>query len=349
MKTTCISKRNHFIFIFTLLITAAVLIWNDEVKEGVINGISICMNTVVPSLFPMLIISAFFASVGMPDRIKRILFYPIKKVMHLSGQCAEVFYLGGTAGYPVGVKTAVSMYNSGKLDLSEAQKTALINVNPGIAFSLFVAGKQLCGTLIIGITLYFSVTISNLLLSYFLRGKEKTQKNDNKNYSETSISNAFINAVEGSVKSIVSICAWITVFTAFLALLIKLPAHKIILLFVEVTNAVKRSAAQQKYAICAFEMGFGGFCIFFQLLPDLIRLQIRPWKYLACRTFSGLSAYVLEFFFIKTIPGIILTNASCNTVFKPSSTSVYGSAALVFLCIVFMLSLTDPVRPVKKI
>ena len=342
------SKNKIILFICTLPLTAAVLVWNDAVKEGVIAGIILCLNTVVPSLFPMLIISSFVASVGIPNGIKRFLFIGLRRITRLSDTCAEAFFFGGICGYPVGVKTTLSLLESGKINETQAQKSALINVNPGIAFSLLVAGKQFCGSVILGVTLYLSVTISNLLLCIFLRSSEKPKNENNNHNYEINISETLIRAVAGSVNSMVAICAWITVFSAFSALLIKLPAREIILLFSEVTNAVKISAAQQKYSVCAFEMGFGGFCIFFQLLPDLIKMHIKPWKYLLCRTFSGLCAGVLQYIFIKLIPGIVITSFSGNTVFKPSSGSVYGSAALIFMSIVFVLSLTDHLRPVKK-
>ncbi len=44
-----------------LLLAAALLVLSKEVGDGVREGLSICTNVVIPSLFPFMILSSFLA------------------------------------------------------------------------------------------------------------------------------------------------------------------------------------------------------------------------------------------------------------------------------------------------
>ena len=271
--------------------------------------------------------------------IRKILFFPIRIITGLPDTAAECFLFGGTAGYPIGVKTGVSLFRNGSITKEEAKKAALINVNPGLAFSILVAGKQFCHSMTTGLTLYVSITLSNLILGLLLR--RKRNKCRAQSYKEPELcgaSDALISAVEESAKGILGICGWIILFSAFFAPLRSIPAGKYILLFAEVTNAVNTCAIQGRIPLCAFCMGFGGLCIFFQLLPDLNIIGIRPTQYLAARSFCGVCALILEGVMLRILPASLPTSSDRAISVSPSGTSVCGSAALLFMCAVFLLS-----------
>lgn len=351
MRQQTTQRINSIIFFVALLFYVAAFIFNESVKQGVINGVGVCIDSVIPSLFPMLIISTFITNVGIPKKIKKIIFFPIKKITGVHENAAESFILGAIAGYPVGVKTAFSLYMQKKIDIKDAQNAALINVNPGLAFSLIVTGKIFFGSSLLGLTLFFSVSAANLILGILLKQKKKkiaSERYDAKN--NTDISLCLINAVSSSVKSIVSICAWIVVFSAFtepLNEMIKTPYIKI---FFEVTSGASFCAENGFLSLCAFTMGFGGFCIFFQLLPEIKGLGISPAKFLLCRLFSGTAAFVVEKIIIDIVPIQITAFSSAEASVKLSSASISGSMALIFLCAVFMISIynNSPVVKSKK-
>ncbi|MCH5198335.1 MAG: hypothetical protein J1E34_05455 [Oscillospiraceae bacterium] len=340
MRKLKLPKKNGIIFFAAFFIYIAAFIFNNSVKQGAVNGIGICLNSIVPSLFPMLIISSFLTNVGIPQKIKRIIFYPIKKIIGVSENAAESFIFGSTAGYPVGVKTAYSLYKQKKLSLQDAQRSALINVNPGIAFSVIVSGKVFFGSSLSGITLYLSVTAANFLTGILLK-KRKNADTSKTVFEENSMdaSLCLINAVSSSVKGIASICAWITAFSAFSAPLgemIKMPYIKI---FLEVTSASALCAENGLLPLCALAMGFGGLCVFFQLMPEIKDLKISPVKYLFYRLVSGIISFIIESIIINFIPVQTTVFSPDEAIVRFNSVSVSGSLALIFLCSVFMLSI----------
>ena len=333
------------IIVQTIQLIAAVLfcgmtvLQNSTISNGARSGIDLCLNTIIPSLFPMLVLSSILSALQYPDKIKRILSFPIQRVSGLSQSATPVFLFGALNGYPVGVKTSAALYTAGGIDLYSARKAALINVNPGIVFSVFITGKMYYGSTMHGIMLYLSVTLSNLLLCLVIPGRKehKTEFSalTRKNFS---FSDVFVNAVQASITNIASICAWIVLFSAITAPLSTLPFYKPLSVIMEVTNAVIFCASKHNLPLCAFCMGFGGICIFLQLLPDLKVLGIKPTTYLLCRLFCGFFSFIIELLFLKTLPDAVLTAASSHIVIRPVSVSMTGTATFIFFCIVFMIS-----------
>ena len=338
MKPEISKIKKNIVFCAGVILTAAVIVKSGDVKEGVTNGFRICTNVVMPSLFPMLILSAFFCRTGIPSIARKLLFFPVRFISGASDASVEAYLYGAVCGYPVGVKTAVSLYDSGRIPLKEAQTAALININPGLAFSVIVAGKSYFGSVAAGGGLYGSVCLANTVLCILNRDK-KSNKHDYLFTENSDISDALINAVSDAVKSSVSICSWITVFSAFSAILPAFTERIPFVLFAEVTAAVRYCSARRFLPLCAFSLAFGGLCVFCQLLPDLHRLRLPARKYLSARIFAGICAFLFETLFIKIFPQQIPASHTLGISFFPYESSAPGSASLALLCAVFMFSI----------
>lgn len=316
-----------------------------SVRNGVTEGIAVCMENIVPSLFPMLILSSFMSSAGLPERLRRILFFPLRILTGISEDAAMCFFFGASAGYPVGVKTASSLFKENRISRTAAVRAALLNVNPGLAFTILTVGKQFFGSAGIGLTLYCSVTLSNLILGILMRFVSPIREAQNHalpqiipNYAE-----ALISAVGNAVRTLTSVCAWIIAFSAFSALLGASKERFFFSAFLEVTSASEICAAAGKLPQCAFVLGFGGICILLQLLQDLFFLGIKIYQYLACRLLCGGTAYLIESAMIRLFR-ISTAVSSVEKSVSLSQNSFAGSLALLFLCAVFMLSLQTPAK-----
>ena len=54
--------------IFSFAALAALIIFSSDVSQAVSEGVSICLNILVPSIFVFLILSDFFIQTGWLDR-----------------------------------------------------------------------------------------------------------------------------------------------------------------------------------------------------------------------------------------------------------------------------------------
>ncbi|MBQ7638034.1 MAG: hypothetical protein IJS90_03940 [Clostridia bacterium] len=339
MKEFIKQRRDKITFFTALAFFAAAIAFSGEIKDGAKEGMEICLGSIIPSLFPTLIISSFITEAGIPPGIRKALFFPIKKMTSISENAAECFIFGLTAGYPVGVKTAFALYKQKRLDINSARICALANISPGIVFCTAIVGKNMFSSSAAGTTMLFSVMLSNLLLAVILGRKKGSNETATKEDRPFDFPVALTGSVSSAFRSTAMVCAWITAFSAFLRPLKKLVRSPFLSVFAEVTSAAVFCASKKSLPLCAFSLGFGGLCLFFQLLPELTELKTGPLKYLLCRLFAGGAAYVFESVLLRFLPEEIAASASNAKSVRLSSSTPLGSLSLVLLCAVFMISL----------
>ena len=69
-----------------------ILLFPNDVRNGAANGISYCLYTLVPSLFPFMVLSSFIIHSGISKFIGKLL-QPVIQFL---------FYLPGSAGSEIG-------------------------------------------------------------------------------------------------------------------------------------------------------------------------------------------------------------------------------------------------------
>ena len=107
---------------------AALPIFSQSSREGVSAGISICMNVLVPSLFPMMAVTNLFAKSGLCARLGKPLNRLTRRLFGVSGQLAPVMLMGLLGGYPVGAAGISALYQKGAVSQKEASRAALFTV-----------------------------------------------------------------------------------------------------------------------------------------------------------------------------------------------------------------------------
>ena len=69
--------------IFLLCITA--LLFSKECSKGAENGIGLCLSTLVPSLFPFMVLASYITDSGLAEKIGRHLSWLTKPLFGLDG------------------------------------------------------------------------------------------------------------------------------------------------------------------------------------------------------------------------------------------------------------------------
>ena len=352
MNTINSKPGQNAAFIIAILLFIMLFVCEAEVREGTAAGLSVCAQAIIPSMFPMLILSSFITQIRTPRIISKVLSVPVGILSGLSENTAKCFMLGGFCGYPVGVKTACALLRDGSISQEEARRAALINVNPGAAFAVLVVGRNMFGSKEIGLRLYLSVTAANLMISFALRCFHRTTiiKTNKRETGALPPSQALVQSVASASTGIFSICAWITTFFGFASPLQSSPAGAFLRPFLEVTAAAASYAKTNAVPACAFSLGFGGLCIMFQLLPELKELGVSAGKYLAFRFAAGGIAFLLQHFTDRIFPSAAPVFSYIQPA-QPRFSAFGASASLMFFCVVFMASIgsvTGAWAPTKK-
>jgi sporulation integral membrane protein YlbJ len=152
-----------------LLMAAGLLIIPEESVEAAKNGLKLCANVIIPSLFPFFVLSGMLVELDAA-RYLGILFEKLMRpLFNLGGSCAVPLVLGFLGGYPTGARTAIAIYEKGLCSKEEAERLLAFCNNSGPAFILGVVGAGIFSSSRAGIILYLSHTLASIIIGVGFR------------------------------------------------------------------------------------------------------------------------------------------------------------------------------------
>lgn len=253
-----------FMLLFLFLITVGLIVFPAQAAQGAIHALRLCGTAVIPALFPFFVLTRLFAAHLRFPQIKR-------SFLGLSGSCLPALLLSFVGGYPVGVSCVVSLYESGRISKQEAQKAVRICNNSGPGFFIGVIGGVVLQSMQKALILYVVHIVSALLCAQMFSEPEyhkaviRRLPQKKMNFAES-----FQSALTASCTAILQVCGLVILFSVLLSLLqIVLPAQILTLLggILELTNGILRvEGTEYAFVLCAFFMGWGGFCVHMQAM-----------------------------------------------------------------------------------
>lgn len=338
-----------------LALCVFTLSYRTDAAAGVRNGVYACLNTLVPSLFPFVLLACLLSKSRAAAWIFRPLAPVLRHAFHLPPCAAPALVFGLTAGYPTGAKIAATLYRDGRLTREQCARLLCFCTAPGYAFAASYTGAVVYGSARIGLLLFVACAVAPLLIGLCLaRFAPKPAKEAD---APAPTGGAFTDAVRDGVSAMVSMCGFVVVFSGFLTVLhasglFQTTTHLLAHLGFTVPDAgaltaftleVTAGTAHSAYwhtapALVAFGLGFGGICIHLQIFSFFRGgLPMRRSFYLAARFGNGLLAAacyrILSFLFPATetasAGGAALATA-------PAAGSAAASAALLVLALFFL-------------
>lgn len=131
-------------------------------SQGIINGLKICSNVIIPSLFPFMVFSSFVIKSGLYTKIGKILGKPIKLIFNLPACASGAVIMGFIGGYPIGLSMTTELLDMGVIEERHARRMALFCVNAGPAFIISAVGEAIYQSKSVGYILFSSVILSSL-------------------------------------------------------------------------------------------------------------------------------------------------------------------------------------------
>jgi len=324
------------------LLTVILFAFGKEFSSGSLKGLEICAEILIPSLFPFMVAAALTSAGDIPQFIKNKLSPIMKFFFRQQADAAFAVLIGLFGGYPAGVKTAVSLYESGKITREQARRLNLFCVNAGAGFCVNAIGNGLLNSRKSGLILLFSLCISAVILGFFTRGKKEDYLTPPQIIG-IPFSEALVKSVSSSSTAMLGICAFVTLFSGIIAVLSTLGIKENILLFLccilEVTSGCAQAAGKVSLPSIAAICAFGGICVHMQvfslgknLMPDMGKFCLYRLLHAAL---AWITCSVLLFFFpveLQTV-SIMTQNAA------PVSFSVPAAVSMLFLSALLILDL----------
>ncbi|MBR7142137.1 MAG: hypothetical protein IKD06_01210 [Clostridia bacterium] len=186
------------------------------------GGLAVCAQTLVPSLFPFLVLATVFIRTGLASYLGRPFEGLMRRLFWLPGSCAGVLLLGITAGYPVGAKAVTDMYRQGHCTAAQAKRMLCFCSNAGPAFVVSVAGAALFGRVEAGFWLLACQTAASFLcgagLGLWARRHEHSPLRGRAACRRIEWKNA-APAMADAALAMVRVCGFAVFFAVFLALM----------------------------------------------------------------------------------------------------------------------------------
>lgn len=262
----------------TLLIAAMALLLtsHDIVAQAVREGLLLCTQNVIPSLFPLFIAVSLLIGSGVGD-----LFPPQTAVL----------LLGLLGGYPVGAKAIADLVRTGSLDRKAGQRLLLCCNNAGPAFILGIAGHTVFGSAAVGWALYGIHALSALILFALIPRETAISRSP---HALPPFARVFVDAVRAGVTAMANICGFVVLFWVVLRLLTTYTGlcHPLLLGAVELTNGILALPNHAGgFVMAAALLGFGGLSVHCQTAAVLegSGLKLLPY-FLAKLVQAGISA-----------------------------------------------------------
>lgn len=321
-----------------IICMGAVLLHEPETKSGIIQGIDLCIQTLVPSLFPFLFLSIFLVRSGTCSTAGKFSSRLTEIFFRLPGCCAGVILMGMLGGYPVGISMTEELMMHGELTRSQARRIALFCVNAGPAFAISAVGTAMAGSTHTGIILYLSGAAALLItgiLTRYLSDREEGVKKP-RNAQPLPLTDAMTTSVASAVKAMVNICAWVLLFCAAgnLIRLIPMPEQlrSGVTYILEISSGCAQAARHVSPPVLSAMLSFSGLCVICQLMPEARRCGVPAWQLLFSRILSAGISWAVCALLCQLFPDYVQTFAGFEPLYQAgTSVSIPACAALLFM------------------
>ena len=263
-EVVCLKRK-----LTVLFSSVAMLILILDTKTMVIGateGITLCLRTVIPSLFPFILLSSILTSSIMGFRLPFSNFWG--KILRIPKNCESIFAIGMIGGYPAGAQAVVQAVERDLLSPAEGQRMLLFCNNAGPSF-IFGMGLTLFRDPVVCWYVWAIQILSACIIGILTPGSrsDTMPKNNNAIHTYATLAKA--------IKVMALICGWVIIFRIGLTyatkyLLAGFPSEWQALISgsLELTNGCMLLQKIHDRTICfimvSVLLAFGGLCVTMQ-------------------------------------------------------------------------------------
>ena len=277
------------------------------ITEFTSNGLKLCANTVIGSVFPFLILTDVivkFANFGAVSRLRAA----FEKIFNINGYAITAFLIGLLCGFPLGVKVGVDLYKCGFISKDECERLIGFSNNTGPAFVIAGVGYGLRGSARDGIILYFCMLISAIISGYIIGiGKRSSSGyssfRDNEAYD-------FTASVKNAAANTLNICGFVVFFSVISGIVSIFVTNKtmymLIISILEVSNATKIlskgiTTRLLSMPLSSLAISFSGISVHMQARSFLCGTDLSMKRYWTTKALQGILSFLICFITILII------------------------------------------------
>lgn len=309
IKNTTFADALLTIFIFA---TMAIIISNPKrFSTGTISGLKLFFYSVLPGLFPFMLLSKLITEIGFLFKITPRFDKFSKAVFGTSGVSLYAFFMSILSGYPIGAKIIADLYQKQLITDEEAKKMSIFCTTSGPIFIIGTIGTMMFQSFKIGVIIYFAHILSSIIMGicYNLLTKKHskpTTKNTHQQlcFQNIKSENILSTCINQTINSLFVVGAYITIFYLlaellesfnFITIISNILSHVLSPLnidkncikgflhgILEVTRGAKElslSRTSLSVALCCGIVSFSGISINCQMLAFLKTAKIKAHNF----------------------------------------------------------------------
>ena len=357
-------NRRFFTAAAAAVLGVLVLAEPQAAKQGFASGTALCLDSVLPALFPFFVVCELLMAAPPPA----VLLRPLQRVLGLeSAEAAQAVVLSWVGGYAVCARLAGQLYDAGRISRRDAVRLQILGCCSGPGFVIGCVGGLLLGNVRLGVVLYAAQIGATLMgagvLAYLpLRGRwpegpegeslaiARKVLGSGKALSPSRCGGSplaegaksspvtFPSAITSAVTSSLSVCGCVVFFRlvgAVLGAVIPLPS-------VLVSAALEVSAGCADFAVLGGQAALYGCCAVLSLLGVSVWAQMQlfagaafcPQVLLASRLLHLVFLQGILRFCVRFLPGDVGVCSTLSARIVPLLHLPPDAAAVgfVFLC-----------------
>ena len=307
--------QDAFVLCGFLLCGAGLLCYSKAVSASMTQALKLCVQVLLPSLFPFFVLSSMFISTGVIQRLSTRLEKPFQWLFGLPGSFGAALLLGAAGGYPVGAKTIATLYQQGQCSKRDAEKALRFCNNAGPAFLISAVGASLLQDPHAGLNLYAVHVLSALIIGFIYRKNTDYVKYNGitaDHMRSTATISLFLRAVTDAFSSFLNVSAFVLIFSVISTMLQQLPLidslhclpgggilwYGLLAGFLELTSGVAcltQGGLPPSIMLPAlsFVCGWGGCSVQFQTISLLHDAGLSCRQYLKSKLLQGILAALI--------------------------------------------------------
>ena len=281
------------------LICASFALFPELVLCGARNGLDLCLNAVIPSLLPFMLVSSCIIKSNFSRPVGNILAKVLGPITGMSSAGCVCFLTGIVGGYGAGARAVSESYRENLITKEEAQRLLAFCNNAGPLFIIGTVGVGFYSGKSIGIML-FTVQILTAIIcarvfsgNFYTRGGSVREEWNLYKKNKPPIGELVTKSAIESGSAIVTACVFVI---SFCALLEVLPFGKYSFLsgILEVTRGTSEMAMKggNSLPLTSAFLAWGGISVHLQA-NALCLGQLDMRKYYIGKMFAGVVAYII--------------------------------------------------------
>ncbi len=287
------------------IITIIFLLNSGVVIDSVNEAFNIFYEYIFLSMFPFLILSSILINYNYPYYIGKLFGNIFNKLFHLNNESAFVFFISMITGHPTNAIFIKELLDEKRINIAEAERLLICSYFPNPMFVIGTIGFNLYGSAKTGIYILVILYITNFIIAFILRGKEKVVKNSITLKQPKPLFKVIRFSFFSAFKTLLLILGNITIFIIVVNIFNKYMnfnpfINTILSSILEITNGNAMIVSldiklKYKIALTLFSLIFSGICIHSQVISILEDYKLNYKKLLMVRL---IVAFIISLTFI---------------------------------------------------